>query len=47
LTATLRQVPSTRQKIREQVDIHSISLIEALNEFIAEAQRNLAAQELV
>ncbi|MEM6518957.1 MAG: ATP-binding protein [Cyanobacteria bacterium P01_C01_bin.70] len=47
LTATLRQVPSTRQTIREQVDIHSISLIEALNEFIAEAQHNLAAEELV
>ncbi|MFG6094097.1 ATP-binding protein [Leptothoe sp. ISB3NOV94-8A] len=47
LTATLRQIPSTRQKIREQVDIHSVSLIEALNEFIAEAQRNLQAKELV
>lgn len=47
LTATLRQVPSTRQKIRDQVDIHSVSLIEALNEFIAEAQRHLQAQELV
>lgn len=47
LTATLRQVPTTRHTIREQVDIHSISLIDALNEFIAEAQRNLAARELV
>ena len=47
LTATLRQVPSTRQRIRDQVDIHSVSLIEALNEFIGEAQRNLHAQELV
>ena len=47
LTATLRQVPSTRQKIREQVDIHSVSLIEALNDFIQEAQHNLPAQELV
>lgn len=47
LTATMRQVPSTRQKIREQVDIHSISLIKALNEFIAEAQQNSEAHELV
>lgn len=47
LTATLRQVPSTRQRIREQVDIYSVSLIEALNGFIVEAQRNLQAKELV
>lgn len=47
LTATLRQVPSTRQKIREQVDIHSVSLLDALNGFIAEAQQNLRAQEVV
>lgn len=47
LTATLRQVPSTRQKIRDQVDVHSVSLINALNEFIVEAQRNLRAKELV
>lgn len=47
LTATLRRVPTTRKTIREQVDIHSISLIDALNEFIAEAQRNPAARELV
>jgi Cdc6-like AAA superfamily ATPase len=47
LTATLRQVPSTRQRIRDQVDIHSVSLIEALNDFIQEAQRNSQAKELV
>jgi Cdc6-like AAA superfamily ATPase len=47
LTATLRQVPSTRQRIRDQVDVHSVSLIEALNQFIQEAQRNLQAKELV
>jgi hypothetical protein len=47
LTATLRQVPSTRQKIREQIDIHSISLIEALNEFITEATQKLATKKLV
>ncbi|MEQ8756325.1 MAG: hypothetical protein RID09_22820 [Coleofasciculus sp. G1-WW12-02] len=32
LTANLRAVPSTRQKIREQVDANTVSLIEALNE---------------
>ncbi len=47
LTATLRQVPSMRKTIRDQVDIHSVSLIEALNDFITEAQQNLHAQELV
>lgn len=47
LTATLRQVPSTRQKIREQVDIHSISLIDALNEFINGAKQTLGTDKLV
>ena len=47
LTATLRQVPSTRQKIREQVDIHSISLIDALNEFITEAKSRIGSPKLV
>jgi hypothetical protein len=41
LTANLRAVPSARQKIREQVDAHTISLIEALNEFITNAVRGL------
>ncbi len=47
LTATLRQVPSTRQKIREQVDVHSISLLEALNQFIAEAKQELGTKLVV
>jgi hypothetical protein len=47
LTTTLRLVPSSRQKIREQVDIHSVTLIEALNAFIQEAQQKLQAKELV
>lgn len=34
LSANLRAVPSTRQKIREQVDAHTVSLLDALNEFI-------------
>ncbi|MGK7942278.1 MAG: ATP-binding protein [Crocosphaera sp.] len=37
LTASIRRIPSQREKIRKQVDIHSISLIEALNDFIREA----------
>ncbi len=47
LTATLRAVASTRQKIREQVDIHSVSLLEALNEFITEARKRLGNPKLV
>ncbi len=41
LSATLRAVPSSRQKIRDQVDIHTVSLIEALNEFIKNASKKL------
>lgn len=41
LTASLRRIPSTRETIRKQVDLHSISLIEALNEFISDAQKKL------
>jgi hypothetical protein len=47
LTATLRTVPSARQKIREQVDVYSVSLIQALNEFINDAKRKLDSKELV
>ncbi|MBW4654712.1 MAG: ATP-binding protein [Kaiparowitsia implicata GSE-PSE-MK54-09C] len=47
LTATLRQVPSTRDTIRKQVDAHSISLIDALNEFIVEAKQTLGHGNLV
>ncbi|EDX77672.1 hypothetical protein MC7420_2996 [Coleofasciculus chthonoplastes PCC 7420] len=46
LTATLKAVPSTRETIRKQVDIHSISLIDALNEFITEAKTNLKDSKL-
>lgn len=41
LTASLRRIPSTRETIRKQVDLHSISLIEAVNDFIEDAQKNL------
>lgn len=46
LTATLKAVPSTRETIRKQVDIHSISLIDALNEFITEAKTKLKDSKL-
>ena len=41
LTANLRAVPNLRQEIRKQVDAHTVSLVEALNEFIEEAQKKL------
>jgi hypothetical protein len=41
LTANLRAVPNLRRQIREQVDSYSVSLVEALNEFIESAKRNL------
>lgn len=45
LTTSLRRIPSTRETIRKQVDNHSISLIEALNEFIAQAQTKLPSEQ--
>lgn len=47
LTATLRQVPNSRQKIREQVDTHSVSLINALNDLIEDAKSKLDINKLV
>ena len=41
LTANLRAEPSQRQKIRERVNPHTITLITALNEFIQDAKKNL------
>jgi len=41
LTASIRAIPSERQKIREKVDPHSITLLKALNEFIDDAKRKL------
>jgi hypothetical protein len=41
LTASIRKVPSKREEIRKQVDLYSISLLDALNEFIQEANQNL------
>ncbi|MBC6479036.1 MAG: hypothetical protein GDA56_15985 [Hormoscilla sp. GM7CHS1pb] len=49
IIATLRTVPNARQRIREQVESHTVSLIESLNEFIDEAKGKLpdGCEELV
>ncbi|MEH2338866.1 MAG: ATP-binding protein [Nostoc sp.] len=41
ITANLRAEPSQRQKIRERVNPYTITLIEALNDFIKDAKSNL------
>ena len=41
ITANLRTEPTQRQKIRERVNPHTITLIEALNEFIKDAKKHL------
>lgn len=44
LTASSRRIPTTRETIRNQVNLYSISLIDALNQFIDEAKRNFKSQ---
>ena len=41
LTASIRAIPSERQKIRDKVNPHTITLLNALNEFIDDAKRKL------
>jgi hypothetical protein len=41
LTANVRTVPSLRQKIRDKINPHTTTLIDALNEFIGDAKKNL------
>ncbi|MEW5855941.1 MAG: ATP-binding protein, partial [Cyanobacteriota bacterium] len=41
LTANLRAEPTLRHKIREKVNPHTVTLINVLNDFLAEAQRQL------
>lgn len=41
ITANLRAVPDLRHKIRERVDPHTVTLIDALNQFINDAKRQL------
>lgn len=42
LSATIRAIPSERRKIRDRINPHTITLIDALNEFIGDAQSHLA-----
>ncbi|MBE7384495.1 MAG: ATP-binding protein [Leptolyngbya sp. SIO1E4] len=41
MTATIRAVPSQRRKIRDLVNPHTITLVKALNEFIADGKSKL------
>jgi hypothetical protein len=41
LTANVRTVPSLRQQIRDKINPHTTTLIDALNEFIIDAKKNL------
>ena len=41
LTANVRTVPTLRQKIRDKINPHTTTLIDALNEFIVDAKKNL------
>jgi hypothetical protein len=43
LTANLRTEPSQRQKIRERVNPYTVTLIEALNQFIQDGKKSLAS----
>jgi hypothetical protein len=41
LTANVRAVPSLRQQIRDKINPHTTTLMDALNEFIVDAKKNL------
>jgi len=41
LTANLRAVPELRQKIREKVNPHTVTLIKVLNEFLTDVKKRL------
>jgi hypothetical protein len=41
ITASFRAVPKIRQKLRDELDAHTPSLVTALNEFINDAKKNL------
>jgi len=41
MTASIRAVPSQRRKIRDLVNPHTVTLVKALNEFIADAKQKL------
>lgn len=44
ITANLRAVPDIRRKVRQELNQNTVSLIDAMNEFIAEAQKLLSAE---
>ncbi|MTJ15858.1 MULTISPECIES: AAA family ATPase [unclassified Dolichospermum] len=44
ITTKIRSEPSERQKIRQLIDPHTTTLIEALNEFIRDAKKNLLSK---
>ncbi|MGB3558212.1 MAG: ATP-binding protein [Geitlerinemataceae cyanobacterium] len=44
ITANLRAVPDIRRKIRQELNQNTVSLIDAMNEFIVEAQKSLSAE---
>lgn len=44
VSAILKAAPGSRQKIRQEIEKHTPSLIEALNEFITEAKKKLASK---
>ncbi len=45
MTANIRAVPSERKKIRDLVNPHTVTLVNALNEFIADGKRKLPADK--
>lgn len=44
ITAQLKAVPDTRRELRRKLNVNTPSLVQALNDFIAEAQKQLARQ---
>jgi AAA ATPase domain len=44
ITANLRAVPDIRRKIRQELNQNTVSLIDAMNEFIVEAQKSLSGE---
>lgn len=44
ISANLRAVPDIRRKVRQELNLNTVSLIDAMNEFIVEAQRSLSAE---
>jgi energy-coupling factor transporter ATP-binding protein EcfA2 len=47
MNANLRGNPTTREKIRDLLDPYTVNLLTALNEFIADAEKQLKGQKLV